>query len=151
MRVCENENDGGRTTATLVRTERASQVRVTGGICVNQASKPTTGMVVLSLQLRACVLERDMRLLLLSWSGREREREQGFDGPVTGYTGPEINRRYCRIAFSTIGLDTYVSHFISQTRFLKIRHIHRNCLFLPKSALELPEGTLTSDEFPSWW
>jgi len=35
---------GGRTTATLVRTERASQVRVTGGICVNQASKPTTGI-----------------------------------------------------------------------------------------------------------
>lgn len=30
-----------RTTATLVRTARASQVRVTGGICVNQASKPT--------------------------------------------------------------------------------------------------------------
>lgn len=33
-----------RTTATLVRTERASHVRVTGGICVNQASKPTTGI-----------------------------------------------------------------------------------------------------------
>jgi hypothetical protein len=32
-----------RTTATLVKTERASQVHVTGGICVNQASKPTTG------------------------------------------------------------------------------------------------------------
>jgi hypothetical protein len=39
----------GRTTATLVRTDRASQVRVTGGICANQASNPTTGMV---LQLR---------------------------------------------------------------------------------------------------
>ena len=30
-----------RTTATLVRTARASHVRVTGGICVNQTSKPT--------------------------------------------------------------------------------------------------------------
>lgn len=40
--ICESARK--RTTATLVRTERASQVRVTGGICVNQASKPTTGM-----------------------------------------------------------------------------------------------------------
>jgi hypothetical protein len=38
------QQTSGRTTATLVRTERASQVRVTGGICVNQASKPTTGI-----------------------------------------------------------------------------------------------------------
>ena len=42
-----------RTTATLVRTERASQARVTGGICANQASKPTTGIWTLSVQLRA--------------------------------------------------------------------------------------------------
>jgi hypothetical protein len=33
--------EGARTTATLVRTEMASHARVTGGICVNQASKPT--------------------------------------------------------------------------------------------------------------
>ena len=57
----------GRTTATLVRTERASQVRVTGGICVNQASKPTTGIWIVVVRsaagepVRGCSGDADAR------------------------------------------------------------------------------------------
>ena len=54
-----------RTTATLVRMERASRVRVTGGICVNQASKPTTGRD--NLEVGVVVFARD---------------EAGYTGPV---------------------------------------------------------------------
>lgn len=48
-----------RTTATLVRTERASQVRVTGGICVNQASRPTTGIYLVAVRSAAGDLARE--------------------------------------------------------------------------------------------
>jgi hypothetical protein len=90
MRVREkrwfgNGRTDGRTTATLVRTERASQVRVTGGICVNQASKPTTGI--------GAVFAADG---VRARAGRDAPVIRGVlvvearYGPVAGYPGPEV-------------------------------------------------------------
>ena len=70
-----------RTTATLVRTERASQVRVTGGICVNQASRPTTGIWMVAVRSATGDPARELKM-------RMRDVGAVVQWDVAGYIGP---------------------------------------------------------------